>query len=136
MAAPSTGYHFVNWTGDVDTIADVNSAQTTITMCADHSIRASFEESVGGWCFIATAAYGTPMAEEMRILREFRDQYLLTNPLGQGLVDVYYRLSPPIAEFMTEHPGLKPLVRAGLMPGVAMCSMLLDIVPQFAHSAG
>ena len=76
-------------------------------------------------CFIATAAYGTPMAEEIQILREFRDEYLLTNLLGQGLVDVYYTISPPIAEFITEHPGLKPVVRAGLMPVVAMSTMIV-----------
>jgi hypothetical protein len=58
-------------------------------------------------CFIATAAYGTPMAEEIQVLREFRDEYLLTNPVGQGLVGFYYRVSPPIAEFITEHPSLK-----------------------------
>jgi len=129
MAAPRTGYHFVNWTGDVSTIADVNSAQTTITMCADYSITANFEKSVGGWCFIATAAYDTPMAREIGILRDFRDKYLLTNALGRGLVDIYYRTSPPIARLITEHPGLKPLVKTGLVPLLAMCSMLIDIAP-------
>jgi hypothetical protein len=34
-------------------------------------------------CFIATSAYGTPMAEEIQILREFRDEYLLTNRWGK-----------------------------------------------------
>lgn len=129
MAAPRTGYHFVNWTGDVSTIADVNSAQTTITMCADYSITANFEKSVGGWCFIATAAYDTPMAREIGILRDFRDKYLLTNALGRGLADIYYRTSPPIARLITEHPGLKPLVKTGLVPLLAMCSMLIDIAP-------
>jgi len=132
LAAPGTGYRFVNWTGDVTTIADANSTATTITMCGDYSIMANFEESTGGGCFIATAAYGTPMAEEIQSLREFRDKYLLTNPLGQGLVDIYYTISPPIADFITEHPDLKPMVRAGLTPVVAMCSVVLDIVPQLA----
>jgi len=80
-------------------------------------------------CFIATAAYGTPMAEEIQILREFRDEYLLTNPLGQALVDVYYRVSPPIAEFITEHPSLKPIVRAGLLPAVAMSAVAINTTP-------
>jgi hypothetical protein len=80
-------------------------------------------------CFIATAAYGTPMAEEIQILREFRDEYLLTNPLGQALVDIYYGVSPPVAEFITEHPSLKPIVRAGLLPAVAMSDVVVNTTP-------
>jgi hypothetical protein len=80
-------------------------------------------------CFIATAAYGTPMAEEIQILREFRDEYLLTSPLGQALVDIYYRVSPPVAEFITEHPSLKPVVRTGLLPAVAMSAVAVNTTP-------
>jgi hypothetical protein len=76
-------------------------------------------------CFIATAAYGTPMAEEVQILRAFRDEYLLTNPLGEAFVNLYYRLSPPIAEFITNHPSLKPIVRTGLLPAVIMSTMIV-----------
>ena len=79
-----------------------------------------------GGCFIATAAYGTPMAKEIQILREFRDEYLLTNPVGKGFVDFYYKVSPPIAEFITEHPGLKPIVRAGLLPAVAISTIAVN----------
>jgi hypothetical protein len=96
-------------------------------MDSPYSIRANF--SGAGLCFIATAAYGTPMAEEIEILREFRDEYLLTNPAGQGLVDVYYRVSPPIADFITEHPRLKPIVRAGLLPAVAMSTVVVNTTP-------
>jgi hypothetical protein len=79
-----------------------------------------------GGCFIATAAYGTPMAEKIQILREFRDEYLLTNPLGQAMVGLYYRVSPPIAMFITEHPSLKPIARAGLLPAVAMSTIAVN----------
>jgi len=80
-------------------------------------------------CFIATAAYGTPMAEEIQILREFRDECLLTNPLGQALTDLYYRVSPPMAEFIAEHPSLKPIGRAGLLPAVAMSAVAVNTTP-------
>jgi hypothetical protein len=80
-------------------------------------------------CFIATAAYGTPLADEIQILRDFRDEYLLTNPLGQALVDIYYRVSPPTAEFIVEHPGLKPMVRAGLLPAVALSALAVNTAP-------
>jgi uncharacterized repeat protein (TIGR02543 family) len=41
-ASPATGYHFVNWTGDVGTVANVNAASTTITMNGDYVIAANF----------------------------------------------------------------------------------------------
>jgi hypothetical protein len=80
-------------------------------------------------CFIATAAYGTPMAEEIQVLRRFRDECLLTNSLGTALVDLYYKVSPPIAEFITEHPSLKPIVRAALLPAVAMSTIAVNASP-------
>jgi len=43
VATPVSGYQFVNWTGDVSTIADVNAVSTTITMNDNYSIRANFE---------------------------------------------------------------------------------------------
>jgi PQQ-like domain len=77
-------------------------------------------------CFIATATYGSPMAEQVEILREFRDEYLATNPAGQAFVDLYYRVSSPIAEFITEHPSMKPVVRAALSPVVAMSALAVN----------
>ena len=80
-------------------------------------------------CFIATAAWGTPMAEEIQVLREFRDGYLVTNPLGQVFVGHYYRVSPPIAAFISEHPGLKPVVRAALVSAVGMSTLVVNTTP-------
>jgi hypothetical protein len=121
VAEPDDGYVLVKWTGDVDAIADPDAASTTITMDDNYSITATFSRVAG--CFIATAAYGTPMAKEIQVLRDFRDEYLLTNPAGQALVDLYYRVSPPMAEFITEHPSLKPIVRTGLLPAVALSTI-------------
>ena len=42
VATPDSGYHFVNWTGNVDTIADVEDATTTITMYGTCTITANF----------------------------------------------------------------------------------------------
>jgi hypothetical protein len=55
---PHTGYRFVNWTGDVDTIANVNAASTTITMQGNYEITASFEQTLS-----ITFAIARPMAE-------------------------------------------------------------------------
>jgi hypothetical protein len=43
VATPEAGYQFLNWTGDVDGIANVNDATTTITMNGDCSLKANFE---------------------------------------------------------------------------------------------
>lgn len=44
LAEPEEGYHFVNWTGNVSTLANVNSALTAITTDDSYSIRANFLE--------------------------------------------------------------------------------------------
>jgi alpha-tubulin suppressor-like RCC1 family protein len=80
-------------------------------------------------CFIATATYGTPMAEEIDVLRQFRDRYLVTNVLGGALADLYYRVSPPVAEFITQHPGLKPMARACLLPAVVLSALIINLPP-------
>jgi len=48
VAEPAEGYRFVEWVGDVYTIALVNAASTTITIEGNHSITARFERGVGG----------------------------------------------------------------------------------------
>ena len=44
VATPGPGYQFVNWTGDVGTVANANAASTSITMNDDYSLKANFEE--------------------------------------------------------------------------------------------
>jgi len=217
VAEAGEGYLFVEWTGDVGTIADAYAATTTITMNGDYSITANFEEippspvyptvttkaatnitaysstlnmnyTVGdfspvqvrfaykksaglfwsytdwvsksgsgphaesltgldsstkydfkaqlkyddtviegttlqfttdtpstppptGGCFIATAAYGTPTAEQIDVLREFRDSVLLESIAGSQFVALYYQLSPPVADFIAGNELLRTLVR-------------------------
>jgi parallel beta-helix repeat protein len=113
IAMPGTFFQFDKWTGDVGTIANVNAAATTITINGDCSITAEFK---GFWeCFIATAAYGTDTAKEIDILREFRDTVLLSNSLGARFVSLYYRTSPPIANFISQHEVLRTAVRVGFV---------------------
>ena len=118
-ATPASGYEFVNWTGDVvSTIAAVNASTTTITINpnTDYEIKANFQlKSVtppsSGGCFIATAAYGTPTAKQLDVLRAFRDEVLLKSAVGSRLVDIYYKVSPPIANFISQHNVVRTLVR-------------------------
>jgi hypothetical protein len=66
-------------------------------------------------CFIATACYGSSIAPHVLVLREFRDAVLQRSRLGRKFVKVYYRWSPPLAQFLTEHNGLRSLVRTGIV---------------------
>ncbi|WP_069471054.1 zinc ribbon domain-containing protein [Candidatus Marithrix sp. Canyon 246] len=54
-------------------------------------------------CFIVTAVYNSPTAPKVMILREFRDQKLLTTSLGKSFVKFYYKYSPPIANLLSKH---------------------------------
>jgi preprotein translocase subunit YajC len=59
VAVPTSGYLFDRWTGDVDTIANVNAASTTITVNGDYSIRANFEEAEGTYYTLTVAVTGS-----------------------------------------------------------------------------
>ncbi len=90
----------------------------TITVYFDN-IELVPAEGGGDGCFIATAAYGTSTAAEIDTLRAFRDEVLLENSLGSQLVTLYYEVSPPLADFISEHDVLRTLVRELLVEPVA-----------------
>jgi hypothetical protein len=69
-------------------------------------------------CFIATAAYGTDTAEEINILREFRDVVLLPSRLGAEFVSLYYQVGPSIAKVISQHDFLRTAVRVGFIDPV------------------
>src|SRR5207302_3779915 len=48
-------------------------------------------------CFVATAAYGSLLANDVEMLRRFRDQYLQSNVLGELAVETYYSVGPALA---------------------------------------
>jgi len=89
-------------------------------------IESPVDDGDDGWCFIATAAYGSYMDGHVTVLRQFRDSYMMTNPTGRSLVSVYYSLSPPLAQLIDDNPGLKPVVRAGLWPAVTFSSVAVN----------
>ena len=76
-------------------------------------------------CFVATAAFGADWATEVQVLRDFRDELLLTNAIGRRLVRLYYAHGPGAAALLNEHENFKPVVRAALMPIVLAALLLL-----------
>jgi hypothetical protein len=62
-------------------------------------------------CFIATSVYGDPLAPEVEALRRFRDIRLRPYFLGRAAIIIYYRLSPPIADWLKSHRKISYVVR-------------------------
>lgn len=62
-------------------------------------------------CFIATACYGSPLAEEVELLRRFRNSVLLPTRAGRLAAIAYYRLSPPVAFWLTKRPYARAATR-------------------------
>jgi len=136
-ATPDSEYQFSGWTGDVP-LGHEDDNPVTITMDSDKTITASFssthtggngdggDSGGGGGCFIATAAYGSPLHPHLDILRDFRDKYLMPNGFGRKLVELYYRYSPSIANFIAKHKLLKVAVRINLLPMIAFSFLIVN----------
>jgi len=70
-------------------------------------------------CFIATAAMGDPDAFEVVILRQWRDETLMSTGLGRLFVRYYYAYSPYLADFIAKHPLVGAAVRRLVVVPVA-----------------
>ncbi len=81
--------------------------------CFSHGL-AAVEIKKG--CFIATAAYGSSMAKEVYKLRSWRDESLSKIEFGRILINIYYKISPPIAKTIEKSDIMKKIVRVLLKP--------------------
>ena len=97
--------------------------------------------SNSGFCFIATAAYGSYLHPDVKVLRDFRDNWLLTNVIGTKLVNLYYTLSPSLAKIISGNEACRTVTRWALTPvvyGVKYPAMLLVLLlfPAALFAAG
>jgi hypothetical protein len=71
-------------------------------------------------CIIATAAFGSEIAPQVQLLRNFRDDHILSTASGTSFMNVfnmwYYSFSPNVAEYERGQPWLQQVVRAGIYP--------------------
>ncbi len=130
----STGTHTVTLTvTDNDSATGSETATITVTSSGGSGTGSSTSSSSGGGggggCFIATAAYGSSMASQVKLLRQFRDKFLLTNVIGKSFVHLYYTYSPPVADFIAEHDNWRAIVRLSLLPVVGMSWVALKLGP-------
>ncbi len=103
---------------DVDT-----SAPTTPTDDTSDDSDSDSGGGGGGGCFIATAAFGSYQDPYVRILRDFRGNYLMSNELGRKFVRQYYRHSPPIADWLAQNETAKVTVRTLLWPVIGAAAI-------------
>jgi hypothetical protein len=74
------------------------------------------EKASRKYCFIATAAYGSPWAREVVLLQNYRDDYLARRSWGRNFIRAYYRLSPYPAKIIGKNQLLRLLARCLLTP--------------------
>ena len=62
-------------------------------------------------CFIVTATYGSPLAQEIGIFRKYRDKRLMKNTVGKLFINCYYQYSPFYANLIERSPLVRMVVR-------------------------
>ncbi|MEO8701171.1 MAG: fibronectin type III domain-containing protein, partial [Kofleriaceae bacterium] len=67
-------------------------------------------------CFIATAAYGSVMANDVSTLRRFRDTIMAKSVLGELAIETYYTFGPAVAGMIGESDLVRETARGALSP--------------------
>jgi uncharacterized repeat protein (TIGR01451 family) len=99
-----------------------NSSTFTI-----NAVAPAAEKTSGNMCFIATAAFGSPLESHVQILRDFRDRVLQNSAAGKAFVQFYYQTSPPIADKIVQSEGLRLITRVMLMPVIGVAYLILHL---------
>jgi YVTN family beta-propeller protein len=123
-------------TSYVDSDLEPNANYYYIVMAYNHAgnselsneVYATTGDDTAG-CFIATAAYGSPMEPHVKTLRDFRDRFLATNDTGRFLLRLYYRYSPPLAHYIAYHKIARSVIRWALLPLICTSQLFLSLGP-------
>jgi hypothetical protein len=86
-------------------------------------------------CFVATAAYGSLMANEVKSLRGFRDSFLRSHAPGELLVETYYTFGPALAKMIGPSETARRAARAALGPLVDVARDLMRRHPSRSPAA-
>ena len=64
----------------------------------ENDVEQTKNESSGGSCFVATAAYGNRLHPDVVTLRSFRDNVLVCYPSGRAFIRLYWKAGPVMAK--------------------------------------
>ncbi|HXV50915.1 MAG TPA: CFI-box-CTERM domain-containing protein [Nitrosopumilaceae archaeon] len=85
-------------------------------------------ESQNGGCLIATATFGSELAPQVQLLREIRDNTVLSTASGTAFMSTfnqfYYTFSPTIADWERQNPVFKETVKIAITPMIVTLSVL------------
>jgi len=107
----------------------IHSGPDSTTYTLDETIQNSnTEQSEGGGCLIATAAFGSEIAPQVQFLREIRDNTVMSTQSGTafmtGFNQFYYSFSPYVADYERENPVFKEAVKVTLTPMLTSLTLL------------
>lgn len=97
---------------DAEVVNPNDEMEIQVRQMAENNLNSlKSEPTAKSGCFIATAAYGSPIAPEVMIFRQYRDEVLLNSKIGKEIVKIYYLFSPSLALVISKTEWLKRLVR-------------------------
>ena len=110
------------------TISESSHQNVHVVDNSNDEIKEDIDESTGGGCLIATAAYGSEMAPQVQFLREIRDGKIMATESGTafmtGFNQFYYSFSPVVADYERDNPMFKEAVKVTLTPLLTSLAIL------------
>ncbi len=107
---------------------EIREQETEEQIKNEESVFPKSSENEGGGCLIATATYGSEMAQQVQFLREIRDNQLMNTNSGVSFMtsfnQFYYSFSPYIADMQRENPVFKEVVKIGITPLLSSLSIM------------
>ncbi len=117
-------FHGDSFLDSVDPLIACPEGTTDCQKVTPEEVVGLFSEEMN--CFIATTAYGSPMAKSVKTLRRFRDQVLKKTVLGRLVVDTYYTVSPAMARWVAQSSERRAAARVALSPIVTTVAFIMD----------